>query len=58
MPAGNVRDVTDAADLYDLDLVSKTEVCELCAAPMVYGAGGHFYCSNDKCESHHIKIDC
>ncbi len=66
MDADNARAVTDvdeyayseADDWYDMDIISKTVKCDLCNAGIVYHASDHTSCSNDKCESHHIKIDC
>lgn len=47
-----------ADDWYDMDIISKTEKCAVCGAGICFYASGHAACSNDKCESHHIKIDC
>ena len=59
MDADNVQAVMDVDSLYDRDIVSNLVFCKDCGSGMVLPAGdGYEYCSNNKCESHHVKVDC
>ena len=68
MVADNVHLATDvdeskypydpADDWYDMDIVSTSTKCKICDAFVIFHASGHVSCSNEKCESHHVKIDC
>jgi len=47
---------SEADDLYDQDLLTG-DMCEFCGSEIYSTPACTFHCTNDNCESHHIRID-